>query len=51
MNRECTQALLDVLVPEEDLQKYAQIEERIRQSEEQRHQQLEEAQSHIKGET
>lgn len=48
-HRECTQALLDVLIPDEDLKRYTQIEERIRESEEHRHQQLEEAQDHIKG--
>ena len=47
--RACTQALLDVLVPEEDLRMYAQIEERIRESEQRRFQQLEEAQSQVKG--
>lgn len=47
---ECTQALLDVLIPDEDLRIYAQIEDRIRESEEIRSRQLEEAQSHIKGE-
>lgn len=47
--RACTQALLDVLVPEEDLRMYTQIEERIRESEQRRFQQLEEAQSQVKG--
>lgn len=46
----CTQALLDVLVPEEDLRLYAQVEDRIKENEARRHQQLEEAQSHLKGE-
>jgi hypothetical protein len=46
---DCTQALLDVLDPEEDLRLYAQIEAGIRDTESKRRGELQEIQGHVKG--
>ena len=48
--RDCIQALLDVLDPEEDLRLYAKIEAGIRDTEKKRKQEVQEIQGNVKSE-
>lgn len=47
----CTQGLIEILNPENDLEIYSQIEDRIRKSEQERFEQLEVAQKQVKSES